>query len=143
MSKPGRYQALPSDNFLEMSDSGVEFNSSGLPLDSDTDAMTYASHKPLLNAVSPTAVSEVPPNSFEATSAPDGDLSATRTPDLVLSASPASNPRSFVAATPDGSLHGAVSPGAASRGTTGSESAKTEGGAESGEGAQNEAAQST
>uniref|UniRef100_A0A087X2Q0 Uncharacterized protein n=1 Tax=Poecilia formosa TaxID=48698 RepID=A0A087X2Q0_POEFO len=57
VSKPGRYQTLPSDNFLEMSDSGVEFSHSGLPLDSDTEAvMTYASHKPLLNAASPPAV---------------------------------------------------------------------------------------
>uniref|UniRef100_A0A3P8T8W2 Uncharacterized protein n=1 Tax=Amphiprion percula TaxID=161767 RepID=A0A3P8T8W2_AMPPE len=38
VSKPGRYQALNSDNFLEMSDSGVEFTTSGIPLDSDTDA---------------------------------------------------------------------------------------------------------
>ncbi|KAJ0003522.1 hypothetical protein NQD34_008620 [Periophthalmus magnuspinnatus] len=55
VSKPGRYQTLPSDNnLMEMSDSGVEFNSSGLPLDSDTDGgLTYASHKPLLNASPP------------------------------------------------------------------------------------------
>ncbi|KAK7899340.1 hypothetical protein WMY93_020193 [Mugilogobius chulae] len=140
VSKPGRYQTLPSDNnLMEMSDSGVEFNSSGLPLDSDTDGgMTYASHKPLLNAVSPTAVSEVPANSPDVT-APDGEL--TRTPDSVLSASPASNPRSYVTAAPDGSQQGAASPGAASRGTT--ESTKTEGGGESGEVVQNEAAQST
>uniref|UniRef100_A0A3B3YWN7 Uncharacterized protein n=1 Tax=Poecilia mexicana TaxID=48701 RepID=A0A3B3YWN7_9TELE len=39
VSKPGRYQTLPSDNFLEMSDSGVEFSHSGLPLDSDTEAV--------------------------------------------------------------------------------------------------------
>lgn len=135
VSKPGRYQTLPSENFLEMSDSGV-------PLDSDTDGgMTYASHKPLLNAVSPTAISEVPANSPDIT-APDGDLSASRTPDSALSASPASNQRSLAAATPDGSLQGAASPGAVSKGTT--ESAKTEGGAgESGEAAQNEVEQST
>ncbi|XP_072303340.1 uncharacterized protein [Eucyclogobius newberryi] len=134
VSKPGRYQTLPSDNFMEMSDSGVEFTSSGHPLDSDTDGgMTYASHKPLLNAVSPTAISEVPANSPDVT-ALDGELSASRTPDSVLSASPASNPRSLAAATPDGSQQGAASPGAASRGTT--ESAKTEGGGESGEAAQ-------
>lgn len=143
VSKPGRYQALTSDNnLLEMSDSGVEFTSSALPLDSDTDGgMTYASHKPLLNAVSPTAVTEVPANSPDV-SAPLDDLNATRTPDSVLSASPASNPRSLAPGTPEGSLQGAASPGAASRGTT--ESAKTEGGGvESGEAAPNEAAPST
>lgn len=146
MSKPGRYHTLSSDNFLEMSDSGVEFTQSGLPLDSDTDAaMTYASHKPLLNAVSPTAVTEeVHSDSVEATLAPHGDLSATRTPDSVMSASPASNPRSLAAATPDGSLCGAASPGATSRGTAGSDSAQTDGGAEGGEAVQKEeSAQST
>lgn len=147
VSKPGRYQALNSDsNFLEMSDSGVEFTSSGLPLDSDTDAaMTYASHKPLLNAVSPTAVTEgVHSDSLEATMVPDGNLTASRTPDSAMSASPASNPRSLAAGTPDGSLHGAASPGTASRGTAGSDSAKTEGGDESGEaGQKEESAQST
>uniref|UniRef100_A0A3B4ZTY7 Uncharacterized protein n=1 Tax=Stegastes partitus TaxID=144197 RepID=A0A3B4ZTY7_9TELE len=146
VSKPGRYQTLSSDNFLEMSDSGVEFTSSGIPLDSDTDAaMTYASHKPLLNAVSPTAVAaEVPSDSMEATVVPDGDFSATRTPDSAMSASPASNPRSLAAGTPDGSLRGAASQGTASRGTAESDSAQTEGGAENGEGGQKEeSAQST
>ena len=140
MSKPGRYQTLSSDNFLEMSDSGVEFTSSGLPLDSDTDgAMTYASHKPLLNAAYPPAVTDgAHSDSLEATAVPDGDLSAIRTPDSVLSASPASNPRSFAAATPDGSLQGAASPATASRGTVESDSAKTEEGAESGDGGQKE-----
>ncbi|XP_042363115.1 uncharacterized protein LOC121958293 [Plectropomus leopardus] len=145
VSKPGRYHTLSSDNFLEMSDSGVEFTS-GLPLDSDTDAaMTYASHKPLLNAVSPTAVTEeVHSDSQDATAVPPGDLSASRTPDSAMSASPASNPRSLAAATPDGSLQGAASPGAASRGTAGSDSAKTEAGAESEQAVQNEEpAQST
>ncbi|KAE8282515.1 hypothetical protein D5F01_LYC19924 [Larimichthys crocea] len=101
VSKPGRYHTLSSENFMEMSDSGVEFTS-GLPLDSDTDAaMTYASHKPLLNAISPTAVTGVVnSDSLEATLAPQGDLSASRTPDSVMSASPASNPRSLAAATP-------------------------------------------
>ncbi|XP_059205609.1 uncharacterized protein LOC131984705 [Centropristis striata] len=146
VSKPGRYHTLSSDNFLEMSDSGVEFTNSGLPLDSDTDAgTTYASHKPLLNAVSPTAVTEeVHSDSQEATMAPHGDLSASRTPDTAMSASPASNPRSFAAGTPDGSLHSAASPGVASRGTAGSDSAKTEGGADSEEsGQKEETAQST
>nr|XP_019964023.1 PREDICTED: uncharacterized protein LOC109643365 [Paralichthys olivaceus] len=140
VSKPGRYHALSSDNFLEMSDSGVEFTGSGLPLDSDTDAaMTYASHKPLLSAVSPTAMtSGVQSESQEATLVPDGDLSASQTPDSAMSKSPASNPRSIAAATPDGSLCGAASPGTASRGTAGSSSAKTDEGAESGEAGQKE-----
>ncbi|KAM3595864.1 uncharacterized protein V6R79_004151 [Siganus canaliculatus] len=133
VSKPGRYQALSSENFLEMSDSG-------LPLDSDTDAaLTFASHRPLLNAIQPTAVTEaLHSDSLEATLAPHGDLTASRTPDSAMSASPASNPRSLAAATPDGSLCGAASPGSASRGTAGSDSAKTEGGAESGDAEQKE-----
>ncbi|XP_063755782.1 uncharacterized protein LOC134875236 [Eleginops maclovinus] len=146
VSKPGRYHTLSSDNFLEMSDSGVEFTSSGLPLDSDTDAgMTYASHKPLLNAISPTAMTEeVPSESLETTLAPSGDLGASRTPDTAMSTSPASNPRSPAAATPDGSLHGAASPGAASGGTLGSDSAQKEGRAESEDaGQKEESAQST
>ncbi|XP_038158781.1 uncharacterized protein LOC119795033 [Cyprinodon tularosa] len=132
VSKPGRYHTLPSDNFLEMSDSGVEFTHSGLPLDSDTEAvMTYASHKPLLNAASPPAVTEqVHTDSLEATAPLDGDLSTVRTPDSALSASPASNPRSASAATPDGSLQGAASPATASKSTGESDSAKTEGGVE-------------
>lgn len=133
VSKPGRYQALPSDNFLEMSDSGVEFTNASLPLDSDTDAVTtYASHKPLLNAVSPTAMTTgagvLQSDSPETTVAPQGDFSASRTPDSATSASPASNPRSLAAtaaATPDGSLCGAASPETASRGAV-----ESEGGAE-------------
>uniref|UniRef100_A0A3P8WVF0 Uncharacterized LOC103393887 n=1 Tax=Cynoglossus semilaevis TaxID=244447 RepID=A0A3P8WVF0_CYNSE len=129
VAKPGRYQALTSDNFLEMSDSGVEFTASGAPLDSDTDAaVTYPSHKPLMNAISPTAVNdEVQSESLETTAVPDVNLTS-RTPDSVLSSSPASNPRSLAAATPDGSLCGTASPGTASRGTIGSDSVKTEGG---------------
>ncbi|KAM4550776.1 uncharacterized protein V3H82_019858 [Fundulus diaphanus] len=138
VSKPGRYQTLPSDNFLEMSDSGVEFTHSGLHLDSDTEAvMTYASHKPLLNAASPPAVTEaVLSDSLEATAALDGDLTAVRTPDSVMSASPASNPRSASAATPDGSLQGAASPATPSRGSAETNSAQTE--AEGEEAAQKE-----
>ncbi|XP_036001739.1 uncharacterized protein LOC105925031 [Fundulus heteroclitus] len=138
VSKPGRYQTLPSDSFLEMSDSGVEFTHSGLHLDSDTEAvMTYASHKPLLNAASPPAVTEaVLSDSLEATAAPDGDLSAVRTPDSVMSASPASNPRSASAATPDGSLQGAASPATPSRGSAETDPAPTE--AEGEEAAQKE-----
>ncbi|CAG5889188.1 unnamed protein product [Menidia menidia] len=140
VTKPGRYHALSSDNFLEMSDSGVEFTNSGLPLDSDTDGgMTYASQKPLLNAVLPPAVTEpAHSDSLDATAVPDGDLSTIRTPDSVMSGSPASNPRSFAAATPDGSLHGAATPALASGGTAESEAVKTEGDAESGEGGQKE-----
>lgn len=138
VSKPGRYQALPSDNFLEMSDSGVEFTNPSLPLDSDTDAVTtYASHKPLLNAVSPTAMTTEPgvlhSESPETTVAPQGDFSASRTPDSATSASPASNPRSLAAtaaATPDGSLSGAASPQMASRGAVESEGAAEDGEAE-------------
>ncbi|XP_068566947.1 uncharacterized protein [Cebidichthys violaceus] len=146
VSKGGRYHTLSSDNFLEMSDSGVEFTTSGLPLDSDTDGgMTYASHKPLLNAVSPTAMTEEdPPNYLEATAVPHGDLSASRSPDSAAGGSPASNLRSLTAATPDGSLRGDSSPGAASRGTAGSDLATTEGGAESEDvGQKEESAQST
>lgn len=121
---------------MEMSDSGVEFTNPSLPLDSDTDAVTtYASHKPLLNAVSPTAVTtgagDPHSDSPETTVAPQGDFSASRTPDSATSASPASNPRSLAAtaaATPDGSLCEAASPEAPSRGA-----AESEGGAEDGE----------
>ncbi|XP_053717826.1 uncharacterized protein LOC128756953 isoform X2 [Synchiropus splendidus] len=147
VSKPGRYQALTSDTtLLEMSDSGVEFAASGLPLDSDTDgAMTYPSHKPLLNAVYPTAVSEGSHSvSPEATTLPGGGLSASGTPDSALSASPASNPRSVAAATPDGTVAGAASPGEASRETLESASASPDGAAESAEAVQKEeSAQST
>lgn len=138
MSKPGRYQTLPSDSFLEMNDSGVEFSHSGFPQDSDTEAvMTYASHKPLLNAASPPAVTNgALSDSLEAAAVLDGDLSAVRTPDSVLSASPASHPRSAAAATPDGSLHSAASPATGSRVTAESDSAKTDGGSAGGEGGQ-------
>ncbi|CAF93532.1 unnamed protein product, partial [Tetraodon nigroviridis] len=55
-SKQGQYHSFLSENPLEMSDSGAEFVISPLPGDSDTDAaMTYASHRPLLNAIFPTA----------------------------------------------------------------------------------------
>ncbi|XP_054620485.1 uncharacterized protein LOC129173509 [Dunckerocampus dactyliophorus] len=94
VSKPGRYQALDSDTtLLEMSDSGVEFTSSGLPLDSDTDAVTCASHKPLINAHSQGA-----PPSREATLVPDGDLSASP----VSAASPGAGSAETSAAAEDG-----------------------------------------
>uniref|UniRef100_A0A8C2X5K0 Uncharacterized protein n=1 Tax=Cyclopterus lumpus TaxID=8103 RepID=A0A8C2X5K0_CYCLU len=146
VSKPGRYHTLSSDHFLEMSDSGVEFTTSGLPLDSDTDAgTTYTSHKLLLNAVCPTAMTEeLPPDYMGATAVLRGDLGAGRSPDSTTGASPASIPRSLAGATPDGSLPGDLTPGTASRGTAGSDSAKTEGGAESGgAGQKEEPAQST
>uniref|UniRef100_A0A671P9F4 Uncharacterized protein n=1 Tax=Sinocyclocheilus anshuiensis TaxID=1608454 RepID=A0A671P9F4_9TELE len=101
VSKPGQYQALQSDkNFLEMNDSGVEFNSSALPLDSDTDVPdNLASHKILLESDTlagvPLAISE-------------GDHSATRTPDSILSVSPAVQPKS--AAQIDGDLIGVTTP---------------------------------
>ncbi|XP_019726450.1 uncharacterized protein LOC109516382 isoform X1 [Hippocampus comes] len=77
VSKAGGYKALTSDtNFLEMSDSGVD---SGLPPDSDTDAtVTFASHKPLLDAHFPSPVSERDlPDGLAAATVPDGDV---RTP---------------------------------------------------------------
>ncbi|KAL6099361.1 uncharacterized protein ACO6RY_01196 [Pungitius sinensis] len=131
VSKSGRYHTLSSDNFLEMSDSGVEFTTSGLPLDSDTDAgTTYASCKPLLNAVSPTAMTEEAPSDFLGATPV---LSADRSPVTATAGSPASNPQSLDAADPDDS-----SPGAAPGGAAGSDSAKTEGGAESEDAAQKE-----
>ncbi|XP_061755494.1 uncharacterized protein LOC133552154 [Nerophis ophidion] len=127
VSKPGRYQALTSEvNFLEMSDSGVEFTSSGLPLDSDTDAVTCASHKPLLSAYSPGHR-----DSQEATLA---TLSAARTPDSATIASPAaSGNHSFAVASPETPPVG------------GAGSAETAGAAEDGEEAsrKEEVAQST
>ncbi|XP_016425852.1 uncharacterized protein LOC107754047 [Sinocyclocheilus rhinocerous] len=101
VSKPGQYHALQSDkNFLEMNDSGVEFNSSALPLDSDADVPdNLASHKILLES---DTLAGVPPAISE------GDHSATRTPDSILSVSPAVQPKS--AAQIDGDLIGATTP---------------------------------
>ncbi|XP_051526622.1 uncharacterized protein LOC127425043 [Myxocyprinus asiaticus] len=101
VSKPGQYQALPSDkNFLEVNDSGVEFNSSTLPLDSDTDVPdNFTSHKLLLES---DTLAGVPPAISE------GDHSATRTPDSVLSASPVVHPKS--GAQTDGNLIEATIP---------------------------------
>lgn len=106
VSKPGRYHTLSSDkNFLDMSDSGVEFNSSALPLDSDTEGLqTYASHKLLINSTGGAGHG----NSPDITLVPDGELSASPTPDSAMS--PATNPRSDAAGTPDGNLMGAASP---------------------------------
>lgn len=90
-SKPGQYHSLPSENILELSDSGGEFVTSSLPVDSDTDAaMTYASHRPLLNAISPTAVTEA---------CHYGILDASQPSDSALSASPTSNQQSVPAVT--------------------------------------------
>lgn len=114
VSKPGRYQALPSDNFTEMSNLGAEFITSPLPLDSDTDApMISTSHRPLLKDLSPAAVT----GGIQSDS-----LEAQRTPDSTMS--PTANLQSLAVNTPDCS---AVSPGTASRGTAGSDSCKTEG----------------
>ncbi|XP_063040846.1 uncharacterized protein LOC134435730 [Engraulis encrasicolus] len=113
VSKAGRYQSLASDkNFLEMSDSGVEFTSSGLPLDSDTEGpLTYASHKPLLDSAHDSdGFVTAPPTIAEGT-----ESNASRTPDdSILSASPASLPRAgsqldadlLGDATPDSPLRG-------------------------------------
>lgn len=68
-----------------MNDSGVEF-SSALPLDSDTDVPdNLISHKPLLES---DTLACVAPDVSEV------EHSATRTPDSVLSASPATQPKS-------------------------------------------------
>ncbi|KAA0710061.1 hypothetical protein E1301_Tti018855 [Triplophysa tibetana] len=101
VSKPGQYQALQSDkNFLEMNDSGVEFASSALPLDSDTDVPdNLLSHKALLESDTLAGV---------APAVSEGEHSATRTPDSVLSVSPATQPKSG-AQTDDG-LIGATTP---------------------------------
>ncbi|TRY96296.1 hypothetical protein DNTS_024022 [Danionella cerebrum] len=101
VSKPGQYQALQSDkNFLDLNDSGVEFNSSALPLDSDTDVPdNFTSHKLLLES---DTLAGAPPTVSE------GDHSSTRTPDSVLSASPAVPPKS--GAQRDGDLIGTIPP---------------------------------
>lgn len=60
-------------------------------MDSDTDAaMTYASHRPLLNALSPTAVTEA---------CHYGILDAGQPSDSALSGSPTSNQQSVPAVT--------------------------------------------
>ncbi|KAK9958019.1 hypothetical protein ABG768_012201 [Culter alburnus] len=101
VSKPGQYQALQSDkNFLEMNDSGVEFTTSALPLDSDSDVPdNLTSHKLLIES---DTLAGVPPTISE------GDHSATRTPDSILSASPVVQPKS--GAQIDGDLIGATTP---------------------------------
>ncbi|XP_035284843.1 uncharacterized protein LOC118233343 isoform X2 [Anguilla anguilla] len=69
VSKGGRYHTLLSDkNFLETSDSGVEFNISGFPLDSDTD-------------VPPSYLSFLDSDKPNGTSAPDPVQSTKQAPD--------------------------------------------------------------
>lgn len=109
VSKAGRYHTLSSDkNFLEMSDSGVEFNSSGLPLDSEYETdmpQTFTSHKLLLNNS----------DSVAATVIPEGDQSANWTPDSAMSPSPVTQARSEADA-PEEDLMGDSTPEMASRG---------------------------
>ncbi|KAL0167276.1 hypothetical protein M9458_039120, partial [Cirrhinus mrigala] len=94
VSKPGQYQALQSEkNFMDMNDSGVEFNS-------DTDLPDYLTSQKLL--LEPDTLAGIPPAISE------GDHSATRTPDSILSASPATQPKSE--AQIDGDLIGATTP---------------------------------
>lgn len=101
VSKAGRYHTFPSEkNFLEMSDSAAECNSSALPLDSDTDVpQTCASYKLLIDSDS---LAAVPPTVSE------GNPSATCTPDSVASVSPATQPRSE--GHVDGNLMGVTTP---------------------------------
>ncbi|XP_036411509.1 uncharacterized protein LOC118796623 isoform X1 [Megalops cyprinoides] len=63
ISKPSGYQTLPSEkNFLDFNDSGVEFNISDMPLDSDTDMpQTYNSHKFLLASNLPNGAAKQSP----------------------------------------------------------------------------------
>lgn len=111
-----------------MNDSGAEFVTSALSVDSDTDAaMTYASHRPLLNAISPTAETGEAHYDIE---------EAGRTSDSFLSASTTSNHQSVTAVNLNA---GTASPGTTSRGSIGSDLGKTEGSAEQ----KGEAAQST
>lgn len=85
---------------MEMNDSGVEFTTSALPLDSDTDVPdNLTSHKLLIES---DTLAGVPPAISE------GDHSATRTPDSILSASPVVQPKS--GAQIDGDLIGATTP---------------------------------
>ena len=95
VSKGGRYHTFSDKNFLEMSDSGVEFNSAALPLDSDTDVPhTYNFH--------------LDSDSIAATVVAEGDLSANQNNDSATSTigSPAAQPD----AAPDGDLMGTATP---------------------------------
>lgn len=83
-----------------MNDSGVEFNSSSLPLDSDTDVPDNLTSQKLL--LESDTLAGVPPAISE------GDHSATRTPDSILSASPVVQPKSD--AQIDGDLTCATTP---------------------------------
>ncbi|KAJ8389462.1 hypothetical protein AAFF_G00120000 [Aldrovandia affinis] len=101
VSKGGRYHTLSSDkNFLDMSDSGVEFNISGLPLDSDTDVpRTYISHKLLLDSDHHNGC---------ATAAPEAVPSAKQTPNSQPSSSPTLEARA--GASPEAGPTGAAPP---------------------------------
>ncbi|KAL0962372.1 hypothetical protein UPYG_G00339220 [Umbra pygmaea] len=100
VTKAGRYHTLTSDkNFLEMSDSGVEFNSSTIPLDSECDTdvpQTYTSHKLLLDNS----------NSVAASVIPEG---ADQTPDSAMSPSPVTTPQ-VQGDVPEEDLMGATTP---------------------------------
>lgn len=118
-SRPGQYDSVPSEKILETSDSGGEFVTS--PSDTDA-AITYASHRPLLNAISPTAVTgEVH----------YGMLEAGQIPDSTLSASPTSNHQSVTAVTFN---EATASPETVSRGSITSDLDKTTGDADQKEG---------
>lgn len=102
-----------------MSDSGAEIMTSGLLVDSDTDAATtYASHRPLLNAIFHTA---------ETGEAHYDIMEAGQPSNLALSASPTSNHKSVTAVNVK---EVTASPGTTSSGSIGSDLGKTEGNAE-------------
>lgn len=118
-TRPGQYDSVPSVKILETSDSGGEFVTSP----SDTDAtIPYASDRPLLNAISPTAV---------AGAVHYGALEADQIPDSTLSASPTSNHQSLTAVTFN---EVTASPETVSRGSTTSDLDKTIGNADQKEG---------
>lgn len=89
VSKPGQYKPLsPDKTNMETSDSGVEFNTAALPLDSDTDGLpTYTSQKLLLDSelMNGTAVPEV---KLSASQTPDSKMSGSLTPDPPTSGTP-------------------------------------------------------
>lgn len=118
-SKPGQYHSLSSENILELSDSGGEFVTSSLPVDSDTDAaMTCASHRPLLNAIFPTVATEA---------CHYGTLDAGQPSDLALNTSPTSNQQSVLSVT---LIAVTAAPETVSKDSTGSDLGKVAGNAE-------------
>ncbi|XP_018587570.2 uncharacterized protein LOC108922132 [Scleropages formosus] len=102
ISRAGQYKPLsPDKNNMETSDSGVEFNTAGLPLDSDTDMPpTYASHKFLLD--SDFLNSTTGPEVITAGQTPDSKQSTNPTPDSKLSGNV--TPELLGGTTPDGDL---------------------------------------